>query len=127
MGCFDMYCKVCSGPFVSYKGWDLPNMEGINTDWLTNAMIHYHETGEEVEVVYYDGYGRFEDAKGVEYDVVELQHNNKVSVTHKLCKGRKMSDNNLQTMKNYGQYEQFFNIDKIIQDGNQGLLHTPSS
>lgn len=123
MGCFDMYCKVCGGPFTSYESWDLPNMEGIDTTWLNDAIIECNEENIKVNVCYYDGYGRFEDAKAVEYDVVEGEYDGKVKVYHKLCENRALSKATVNAVKQYQQ--QHFDIDKMIADGNQALLQKP--
>lgn len=126
MGCFDMYCDVCSAPFVSYNSWTLPNMEGIDTDWLTEAEIHYYTTNTKVGVVYYDGYGSFEEANGTEHDVVVQVYEKTARVYHKLCANRKMTSDNIKTMSSY-KNDQFFKIDEMIKDGNQSLLIAPSA
>lgn len=118
-----MYCNVCSGPFTSYQSWDLPNIESLDTTWLTEATIEYYATGQKVNVVYYDGYGRFEDKEGTEYDVVEAAYEKKVAVYHKLCKNRKVSSEHNLTMKRY--QDQHFDIDKMIADGREALLDKP--
>lgn len=97
-------------------------MDGIDTDWLTKAEIHYYETNTKVDVVYYDGYGSFEEADETEHDVVELVYQKKANVYHKLCVKRKSTVDMLK-IKQY--QEQFFDIDKMIKDGNQALLVSP--
>lgn len=122
MGCFDIYCNCCGAPFTSYKNWDLPAMEGIDTEWLNDAIIEYYDTNTKVNVCYYDGYGRFEDANGQEYDVAEMQYNRQVKVYHKLCKPNKVPS---PAMSRYQQQE--FDIFKMIEDGQQGLLNKPNA
>ncbi len=119
-----MYCKVCSGPFTSYKTWDLPNMEDVDTKWLNDAIIEYTEKNTKVNVCYYDGYGRFEDEKGTEYDVVEDEYAGKAKVYHKLCENRTLPKATVNAVKQYQQ--QHFDIDKMIADGNQALLQKPT-
>lgn len=118
-----MYCKVCGGPFTSYESWDLPNMEDIDTTWLSDAIIEY-ETGAKVNVCYYDGYGRFEDDKGTEYDVVEDEYDGKVKVYHKLCENRALPKATVNAVKQY--HQQHFAIDEMIADGEQALLKKPT-
>jgi hypothetical protein len=125
MGCFDLYCDVCSGPFTSYKTWDLPNMQHADTTWLSDAIIEYYETKTKVNVCYYDGYGRFEDQQGTEFDVGEKQYDKEVKVYHKLCENRVVDIHTRNKIKSYQQ--QHFDIDGMIADGNQTLLNKPSS
>lgn len=117
MGCFDIYCNGCGAPFTSYKNWDLPQMEGIDTEWLTDAIIEYYATNTKVKVCYYDGYGRFEDKDGAEYDVAEMQYNREVKIYHTLCENKIPSP----AIRRY--QEQHFNIFKMIEDGKQAVLN----
>lgn len=122
MGCFDIYCDVCHGPFTTYKSWGLKPLEGIDTDWLADAIIEYN-ANTKVNVCYYDGYGRFENAVGEEFDVAEKQYNREIKVYHKLCENRAIDTRTRNKMKSY--QEQFFDIDAMIADGNQALLNKP--
>jgi len=118
MGCFDMYCCVCGGPFTAYSAKSYPNhpqMHTIDTEWLKDAIIEYNN-GTKVSVCYYDGYGRFEDSSNVEYDVVEQEYNRELKVYHKLCDGKKPKT----VLKKYQQ--QFFDIDLLIKQNNHSLL-----
>lgn len=122
MGCFDMYCSICDGPFVNYNSWDLPGMEGIDTEWLTKAMIHYYDTNTKVNVIDYDDDGRFEEADGTVHDVVELVDTEKAVVYHTLCVNRKPTEH-MNVISDY--CEQHFDIERMIEDGNQRLLAPP--
>ena len=124
MGCFDVFCTTCGGPFNSYTSWELPNMQGIDTEWLKDAFIEYYENDKcvkQVRVSYYDGYGRFEEPDGVEHDVIEAIYEGKVKMIHRLCKDRK--DTPVKELRKYQQ--QFFDIDAIIEDNKQHLLQRP--
>lgn len=123
MGCFDIYCNVCHGPFTNYNSWGIKELQGIDTAWLTDAIIEYHDTNNKVQVCYYDGYGRFENAEGEEFDVVEKLYMGEVKVYHKLCENRVVDTHTRNKMKSY--QEQFFDIDTMIAHGDQTHLETP--
>lgn len=125
MGCFDLYCDVCGGPFKSYQTWNLHNMQHIDTEWLADAIIEYYDTQTKVNVCYYDGYGRFEDKQGTEFDVGEMQYNKQVKIYHKLCENRMVDIGTRNKVKSY--QEQFFDIDAMIADGNHALINKPTS
>lgn len=124
MGCFDLYCKICGGPFVSFEGWDLNDMDDIDTSWLVDAVIEYYETGTKINVCSYDDYGCFEDKNGVVYDVADDEDEGKVGLYHKLCENRTLTDDAYTIVSEY--QEQHFDIERMISDGNQEFLHKPS-
>lgn len=122
MGCYDMYCDVCGAPFNSYNPTYYPEMNGIDTKWLDDAVLEYYYTSDNkdykvyVEVSDYDSYGRFEDKNGVEHDVVEKHYNKQVKIYHSLCKGK-------QPNKMFRKYQQqHFDIDHLVKDGNKYML-----
>jgi hypothetical protein len=115
MGCFDMYCCVCAGPFTPYHVEHYPEMKNIDTKWLSDAIIEFND-GKKANVNYYDGYGRFQDDNEVEYDVVEIEYTKQVKVYHKACEGKQSTN----TLKKYQQ--QHFNIDLLIKNNKQNLL-----
>lgn len=131
MGCFDMYCDVCGGPFSSYNSWNLPALQhaGIDTDWLSEVIIEYYKNGQKVREVPahdYDSYGNFTDDAGVEHDVGEAQYNKQVRVIHKSCHGKPVPRSpQLTPLRGY--QEQFFDIDRLIEDGKQHMLRKPST
>jgi hypothetical protein len=100
-------------------------MQHADTTWLSDAIIEYYETKTKVNVCYYDGYGRFEDQQGTEFDVGEKQYDKEVKVYHKLCENRVVDIHTRNKIKSYQQ--QHFDIDGMIADGNQTLLNKPSS
>jgi hypothetical protein len=100
-------------------------MEQTDTTWLNDAIIEYYETKTKVDVCYYDGYGRFEDKQGTEFDVGEKQYNKQVKIYHKSCENRVVDNHTRNKIKYYQQ--QHFDIDAMIADGNQTLLNKPSS
>lgn len=123
MGCYDEYCCMCGAPFVSYTSWDIPQFVDIDTEWLKEALMEFY-SGEQVEVCYYDGYGRFEDKKGASYDVIDEDTNERTArVYHKACSGRQSLD--ITKMKKYQQQE--FDIDAMIADNAQHLLINPQA
>ena len=123
MGCYDEYCSCCGAPFISYTSWKIPQLEGIDTEWLKDALMEFY-SGEQVEVCYYDGYGRFEDNKGVSYDVIDEDTlERKARVYHKACSGSRSSD--ITRIKKYQQQE--FAIDAMIADNAQNLLMKPEA
>ena len=115
MGCFDMYCFVCGGPFTSYPAQSYPQMVDIDSKWLEDAIIEFND-GTKAHVNYYDGYGRFYDKSNVEYDVVEQEYTKDVKVYHKACQGKQRSNE----LKRYQQ--QHFDIDLLIKDKKQSML-----
>jgi hypothetical protein len=131
MGCFDIYCDVCGGPFSSYNSWNLPALQehGIDTDWLSEAIIEYYQDRKkvrEVTVRDYDAYGNFTDDAGLEHDVGEAQYNKEVRVIHTACLGKPVP--RLPCFTPLSAYqEQFFNIDRLIADGKQHMLCEPST
>jgi hypothetical protein len=132
-----MYCDVCGGPFSSYKSWNLPGLQehGIDTDWLSEAIIEYYTKGkegkegkkvQEVTVRDYDAYGNFTDDAGLEHDVGEAQYNKEVRVIHTACLGKPVP--RLPCFTPLSAYqEQFFDIDRLIADGKQHMLRKPST
>lgn len=126
-----MYCNVCGGPFNSYNSWNLPALQdaGIDTDWLKEVIIEYYKNGQKVREVSacdYDAYGNFTDHAGVEHDVGEAQYNKQVRVIHKACHGKPVPSFPWATPLS-GYQEQFFDIDQLIADGKQDMLHAPST
>jgi hypothetical protein len=115
MGCFDMYCCFCGSPFTPYQVEHYPEMKNIDTQWLADAIIEFHD-GDKKYVNYYDGYGRFFDKDAVEYDIVESENKKDVKVYHKSCQGKQGSN----TLKKYQQ--RHFNIDMLIKNNEQKLL-----
>jgi hypothetical protein len=131
MGCFDIYCNVCGGPFCSYNSWNLPALQhaGIDTDWLKEAILEYYKNNkkvQEVPVSNYDSYGNFTDDAGVEHDVGEAQYNKRVLVIHKACQGKPVPRLPVSTPLSPYQ-EQFFDIDRLIADGKHHMLLKPST
>lgn len=122
MGCHDEYCRVCGAPFVSFASWNIPKLKRIDTNWLTNAVMEFY-SGKRVGVCYYDGYGRFEDDKGVVYNTINETYELQARVYHKACAGRTSS--NLSAMEKYHQQE--FDIKALVADNNQHLLIEPRS
>lgn len=122
MGCFDMYCDVCGASFTSYNPQYYPEMTGIDTKWLDDAIIEYYHKYDDkeytarVNVSCYDSYGRFEDKNGVEHDVVEKHYNKELKIYHSLCKGKQPN----KLFKKYQQ--QHFDIDQLIIDGKKHML-----
>lgn len=112
MGCFDMYCDICGASFTSYNSY--PEMIGVDTDWLNDAIVEYYDNT--VEVSNYDSYGRFEDKNGVEHDVVEKQYYKEVKVYHSLCQGKQTN----QRFKGYQQ--QHFDVEQLVKDGKKYML-----
>lgn len=124
MGCFDIYCAVCGGPFTNYSSWNLPKLENIDTKWLDEAILEYYENDKKIQeatVRDYDAYGNFTDEFGVEHDVVEAAYSKKVVTVHKACHGRTVP--RITPLNKY--QEQFFNIDRLIADGKQHMLSKP--
>jgi hypothetical protein len=120
MGCFDMYCCVCGGPFTPYPTEHYPEMKNIDTKWLADAIIEFND-GKKASVNYYDGYGRFQDSNEVEYDIVENEYNKEVKIYHRLCQGKQRTN----TLKKYQQ--QHFNIDLLIENNKQNILDSTTS
>jgi hypothetical protein len=118
MGCYDMFCNICGGPFTSFDVKYYPDMNNIDTKWLQDAVVEYYDTNRKVEVCYYDGYGRFEEKNGTEHDVIEAVYDKKVVVYHKICQS--MKSNTSGMFRKYQQ--QFFNIDGMIKDKNHHML-----
>jgi hypothetical protein len=119
MGCYDLYCDVCGASFTSYNPKYYPDMTGIDTKWLDDAVLEYNNNSNcsgYVEVSNYDSYGRFEDKNGVEHDIVEKHYNKEVKIYHSLCKGK-------QPNKQFSRYQQqHFNIDQLVKDGKKHML-----
>lgn len=114
MGCFDMYCDICGASFTSYNPKYYPEMTGIDTQWLDDAIIEYYDNS--VKVSKYDSYGRFEDKNGVEHDVVEKHYNKEVRIYHSLCQGK-------QSNKRFRKYQQqHFDVDQLVKDGKKYML-----
>jgi hypothetical protein len=108
MGCFDMYCIKCGCPFNSFNPKYYPEMTGIDTTWLDDAVVEYYESNLKVNVSNYDSYGRFTDKDGVEHDVIEDNYNGKVKVCHKLCDEK-------SPKHKFTCNDQHFPIEKIIK------------
>jgi len=118
MGCFDMYCKVCGGPFTPYPSAYFPKMEGIDTNWLGEAVVEYKD-GVKVDATGYDSYGRFKSTSGETLDVGLDQCDGKLIVYHKSCEGKPSSNQ-------FRQYQcQHFDIMCIIERGKQHMLNKP--
>lgn len=125
MGCFDLYCVVCGGPFTNYQSWNIAELKDIDTTWLKDAMLEYYKDGKKVreaQATDYDSYGRFIDfTTGQELDVVEDVYYKKVLVFHKACHGRPVP--RVVPLLRY--QEQHFDVDRLVADGNHNMLRKP--
>jgi hypothetical protein len=116
MGCFDIYCKVCGGPFTPYPSAYFPEMEGVDTKWLGEAVVEYKD-GAKVDATGYDSYGRFKSTSGESLDVGLDELNGNVIVYHKQCEGKPSSNQ-------FRQYQcQHFDIMSMIEHGKQHMLN----
>lgn len=116
MGCFDIYCDVCAGPFTPYNCKYYPGIADVDTAWLDEAIIEY-DNKVKIPVSNYNSYGAFTDKNGTEHIVAEKQYYKEVKVYHTVCE--------FKTPKRHlkGYQQQHFNIDKVIEDNNQHLLN----
>lgn len=115
MGGSDMYCDVCGAPFTPYEPKYYPVMNNVDTTWLNDAVIEFYNK-QKVYVCYYDGYGRFEDKQGNEYDVIEKHYNKEVKIYHTICQSNQKSHDLLKYQ------QQYFDIERLIKDGKKHLL-----
>jgi hypothetical protein len=123
MGCWDMYCCVCGGPFTPFPVQYYPQLSGVDTKWLGNAYVNYIKgpmKGNLVKVSNYDAYGNFKDDTGKIIDVGMDESVGIVQVYHTLCVEKPVCK---LRMKKYQQ--QFFDVDKLIGDNNTQWLQPP--
>lgn len=116
MGCFDMYCKVCGGPFTPYSSTEFPEMLGIDTTWLGEVVVEY-KNGVKVDAQNYDSYGRFKSTAGKTLDVGLGTCDGIVKVYHKQCEGKQPPNNKF---KQYQQ--QHFDIFSMIAYNKHHML-----
>lgn len=124
MGGHDQYCFVCGAPFTSFNSYKIEQLKDIDTDWLADAVLEYYKDGKvtkHVSVCYYDGYGRFEDKAGTEYDVLDAIYDKEVKVLHTACQAK--SSPKGSSLRKYQQ--QFFMIDALVADNKQHMLIKP--
>jgi hypothetical protein len=115
-----MYCKVCGGPFTPYPSAYFPKMEGIDTNWLGEAVVEYKD-GVKVDATGYDSYGQFKSTSGESLDVGLDQCDGKLIVYHKSCEGKPLSNR-------FRQYQgQHFDIMTVIEHKKHHLLHNSTT
>jgi hypothetical protein len=117
MGCFDIYCKVCGGPFTPYPAQYFPEMTGIDTNWLGQVVVDY-KNGVKVDATSYDSYGSFKCvATGKQLDAGLDVCDGNVIVYHKQCVGKTVPNNKFKVYQ-----QQHFDIFTMIKKQQHHLL-----